>query len=120
MYIIHICMYIVCGAKYKTRAGLVYHFTHAHKDPAPASDGDSRDSARAADAHTPPAPTPASSSAPAPAPAATPAATAHGAAPATEYQDSYVTFLNNPAVAAATPAGNLCRPVSDKRCLDSR
>lgn len=67
----------VCGAKYKTRAGLVYHFTHTHKDPpagAPAagSDGDSREATR-----TPPAPQP-------------------PVAPATEYQDSYVTFLNNP------------------------
>ncbi|KAI5636180.1 PHD-finger domain-containing protein [Phthorimaea operculella] len=64
----------LCGAKYKTRAGLVYHYTHTHKDPpaggAAGSDGDSRDRA------TPPA---------------------VPAAPATEYQDSYVTFLNNPA-----------------------
>ncbi|KAJ2941238.1 hypothetical protein O0L34_g3433 [Tuta absoluta] len=73
----------LCGAKYKTRAGLVYHYTHTHKDPpaggAAGSDGDSRDRA------TPPA---------------------VPAAPATEYQDSYVTFLNNPAggPAASTPA----------------
>ncbi|XP_049880286.1 zinc finger protein ubi-d4 [Pectinophora gossypiella] len=75
----------LCGAKYKTRAGLVYHFTHTHKEPSGAgaggSDGDSRDRS------TPPAPPP---------------------QPATEYQDSYVTFLNNPpataAAAAAAPA----------------
>lgn len=74
----------VCGAKYKTRPGLTYHFTHTHKEPAGgsggagASDGDSRDSRPGA--HTPPA---------------------HQVPPlqpATEYQDSYVTFLNNPAV----------------------
>nr|XP_049701609.1 zinc finger protein ubi-d4 isoform X2 [Helicoverpa armigera] len=84
----------LCGAKYKTRPGLTYHFTHTHKDPAGAgagagaSDGDSRDSRPGA--HTPPA----HSSAP--------------MQPATEYQDSYVTFLNNPAVGTAglqdTPA----------------
>lgn len=88
----------VCGAKYKTRAGLTYHFTHAHKDPpaggagpgaaaaavgagagpATGSDGDSRDSPHA---------TPAG-----------PSAQANPAQPATEYQDSYVTFLNNPVV----------------------
>lgn len=61
----------VCGAKYKTRPGLTYHFTHTHKE-AGGSDNDSRDS-RAP--HSPSAP------------------------PATEYQDSYVTFLNNPATA---------------------
>ncbi|XP_061724304.1 nucleolar protein dao-5-like [Cydia pomonella] len=80
----------LCGAKYKTRPGLTYHFTHTHKEPAPAatSDGDSRDSHSRPGAHTPPAPQP----------------------PATEYQDSYVTFLNNPGgpaadkPAAATPA----------------
>lgn len=73
----------MCGAKYKTRPGLTYHFTHTHKEPAlgplaGASDGDSRDSRPGG--HTPPA---------------------HQAAlqqPATEYQDSYVTFLNNPVV----------------------
>ncbi|CAH2057102.1 unnamed protein product, partial [Iphiclides podalirius] len=90
----------LCGAKYKTRPGLTYHFTHTHKDgqgsgggagaaasgsaPAACSDGDSRDSRPGA--HTPPA----------------------VPQPATEYQDSYVTFLNNPAVgtpgAAAPPA----------------
>ncbi|CAH0717755.1 unnamed protein product, partial [Brenthis ino] len=63
----------LCGAKYKTRPGLTYHFTHTHKEPG-GSDNDSRDS-RAP--HSPSAP------------------------PATEYQDSYVTFLNNPATAAA-------------------
>ncbi|KAF9787715.1 hypothetical protein SFRURICE_016922 [Spodoptera frugiperda] len=77
----------VCGAKYKTRPGLTYHFTHTHKEPAGgsggagASDGDSRDSRPGA--HTPPA---------------------HQVPPlqpATEYQDSYVTFLNNPAVGTA-------------------
>ncbi|CAH2986712.1 unnamed protein product [Chilo suppressalis] len=100
----------LCGAKYKTRAGLTYHFTHTHKEPAggagatgpPAagSDGDSRDSR--AGAHTPPAPAPQGS-----APAAT-----GPAAPATEYQDSYVTFLNNPAVgaAASVPAPAQRRP----------
>ncbi|XP_050671627.1 zinc finger protein ubi-d4 A [Leptidea sinapis] len=74
----------LCGAKYKTRPGLTYHFTHTHKDPATGgvagsgvagaaagSDNDSRDSR--------PAHSPAPSQ------------------PATEYQDSYVTFLNNPA-----------------------
>ncbi|XP_048000798.1 zinc finger protein ubi-d4 isoform X2 [Leguminivora glycinivorella] len=57
----------LCGAKYKTRPGLTYHFTHTHKEPAPAatSDGDSRDSHSRPGAHTPPAPQP----------------------PATEYQD---------------------------------
>ncbi|XP_032524115.1 zinc finger protein ubi-d4 isoform X1 [Danaus plexippus] len=33
----------LCGAKYKTRPGLTYHFTHTHKDAA-GSDNDSRDS----------------------------------------------------------------------------
>ncbi|KPJ00794.1 Zinc finger protein neuro-d4 [Papilio xuthus] len=81
----------VCGAKYKTRPGLTYHFTHTHKDPgtaagtAPCSDGDSRDSRPGA--HTPPAP----------------------AQPATEYQDSYVTFLNNPAV--GTSSGTATPPL---------
>ncbi|XP_050356350.1 zinc finger protein ubi-d4 isoform X1 [Nymphalis io] len=80
----------LCGAKYKTRPGLTYHFTHTHKEPggapAPGSDNDSRDS-RAA--HSPSAVVP----------------------PATEYQDSYVTFLNNPAgtggstAASSPPAG---------------
>ncbi|XP_068625193.1 zinc finger protein ubi-d4 A-like isoform X2 [Battus philenor] len=80
----------LCGAKYKTRPGLTYHFTHTHKEAgaggggagagsggvgAACSDGDSRDSRPGA--HTPPAAPP---------------------QPATEYQDSYVTFLNNPAV----------------------
>lgn len=77
------CFCLVCGAKYKTRAGLIYHFNHTHKEgstssappPAAGSDNDSRDSR----AHSPPAPP----------------------QPATEYQDSYVTFLNNPAVGAA-------------------
>ncbi|KAL4708641.1 hypothetical protein ACJJTC_008167 [Scirpophaga incertulas] len=81
----------LCGAKYKTRAGLTYHFTHSHKEPgsgaaAAGSDGDSRDSR--AGAHTPPAP--------------------HAAPPATaptEYQDSYVTFLNNPGV--GTPLSSM-------------
>ncbi|XP_048000797.1 zinc finger protein ubi-d4 isoform X1 [Leguminivora glycinivorella] len=88
----------LCGAKYKTRPGLTYHFTHTHKEPAPAatSDGDSRDSHSRPGAHTPPAPQP----------------------PATEYQDSYVTFLNNPGgpaaekPAAATP---LRRPTPPPR-----
>ncbi|XP_045540416.1 zinc finger protein ubi-d4 isoform X2 [Papilio machaon] len=83
----------LCGAKYKTRPGLTYHFTHTHKDPgtgtsastAPCSDGDSRDSRPGA--HTPPAP----------------------AQPATEYQDSYVTFLNNPAV--GTSSGTATPPL---------
>ncbi|XP_047506011.1 zinc finger protein ubi-d4 B isoform X1 [Pieris napi] len=71
----------LCGAKYKTRPGLTYHFTHTHKEPsggagAAGSDNDSRDSR--------PANSPASNQ------------------PATEYQDSYVTFLNNPAGAPAT------------------
>ncbi|XP_063833546.1 zinc finger protein ubi-d4 [Ostrinia nubilalis] len=85
----------LCGAKYKTRAGLTYHFTHTHKDPpsgsagaAAGSDGDSRDSRGGA--HTPPAV------------AAAPSAVGGPAQPATEYQDSYVTFLNNPGVGAAT------------------
>ncbi|XP_063388105.1 zinc finger protein ubi-d4 isoform X1 [Cydia fagiglandana] len=71
----------LCGAKYKTRPGLTYHFTHTHKESAAAatSDGDSRDSHGRPGAHTPPAPQP----------------------PATEYQDSYVTFLNNPGGPAA-------------------
>ncbi|XP_072948179.1 zinc finger protein ubi-d4 A isoform X2 [Epargyreus clarus] len=86
----------LCGAKYKTRPGLTYHYTHTHKDPptgagaaaaAAGSDGDSRDS-RAA--HSPPAPPP----------------------PATEYQDSYVTFLNNPAVAAAGTTSTSVRRAS--------
>ncbi|KAL0811846.1 hypothetical protein ABMA28_009273 [Loxostege sticticalis] len=88
----------LCGAKYKTRAGLTYHFTHTHKDPpsggasaiAAGSDGDSRDSRGGA--HTPPAP------------AAAPSAVNTPAQPATEYQDSYVTFLNNPGVGAAAAA----------------
>ncbi|CAG9570984.1 unnamed protein product [Danaus chrysippus] len=37
----------LCGAKYKTRPGLTYHFTHTHKDAA-GSDNDSRDSRPAA------------------------------------------------------------------------
>ncbi|CAK1591045.1 unnamed protein product [Parnassius mnemosyne] len=89
----------LCGAKYKTRPGLTYHFTHTHKEAgagagaggaggataaAACSDGDSRDSRPGA--HTPPA-----------APAQ----------PATEYQDSYVTFLNNP---AATPGARKPSP----------
>ncbi|XP_012546973.2 zinc finger protein ubi-d4 A isoform X2 [Bombyx mori] len=82
----------LCGAKYKTRAGLTYHFTHTHKDPPPGastsavaggSDGDSRDSP-----HGTPAPN----------------AQSAQAQPATEYQDSYVTFLNNPAAGAAAVA----------------
>ncbi|CAK1543606.1 unnamed protein product [Leptosia nina] len=72
----------LCGAKYKTRPGLTYHFTHTHKDPggagATGSDNDSRDSRPA---HSP-APN----------------------QPATEYQDSYVTFLNNPAGTPSTVA----------------
>ncbi|XP_075985533.1 zinc finger protein ubi-d4-like isoform X2 [Anticarsia gemmatalis] len=91
----------LCGAKYKTRPGLTYHFTHTHKEPAAgaggpaagASDGDSRDSRGGA--HTPPAH-----------PAAPPQ-------PATEYQDSYVTFLNNPVVGTAglpTPAARRSPP----------
>ncbi|XP_073962811.1 LOW QUALITY PROTEIN: zinc finger protein ubi-d4-like [Choristoneura fumiferana] len=80
----------LCGAKYKTRPGLTYHFTHTHKETAAAtSDGDSRDSR--AGAHTPPAPP----------------------APTNEYQDSYVTFLNNPGgapAAEAKPAGAPRRP----------
>ncbi|XP_034825948.1 zinc finger protein ubi-d4-like isoform X1 [Maniola hyperantus] len=83
----------LCGAKYKTRAGLIYHFNHTHKDgatttstpTAAGSDNDSRDS-RAA--HSPPAPP----------------------QPATEYQDSYVTFLNNPAVGTATAAAQTPTP----------
>lgn len=59
----------VCGAKYKTRPGLTYHYTHTHKEGGGGSDGESRDSR--AGAPTPPA--------------------QH------EYQDSYVTFLNKPA-----------------------
>ncbi|CAH1286840.1 unnamed protein product [Chrysodeixis includens] len=94
----------LCGAKYKTRPGLTYHFTHTHKEPAGgggagASDGDSRDSRGGA--HTPPAgsaPAPRPGPAPAPTPGNTPAALAQ---PATEYQDSYVTFLNNPAGTAS-------------------
>ncbi|KOB75265.1 Requim [Operophtera brumata] len=91
----------VCGAKYKTRPGLTYHFTHTHKEAAAAaaaaaggsgsgsvvaggSDGDSRDSRGGA--HTPPV---------------------SALGPATEYQDSYVTFLNNPAGAPSNaPAAN--------------
>ncbi|XP_053618039.1 zinc finger protein ubi-d4-like isoform X1 [Plodia interpunctella] len=80
----------LCGAKYKTRAGLIYHFTHTHKDPPPGSsapaagsDGDSRDSRPGA--HTPPQPV-------------------AQAQPATEYQDSYVTFLNNPGVGTGLAA----------------
>ncbi|XP_038218636.1 zinc finger protein ubi-d4 [Zerene cesonia] len=76
----------LCGAKYKTRPGLTYHYTHTHKEPgggaggagggAGGSDNDSRDS----HSRVPHSPAPA---------AAQP--------PATEYQDSYVTFLSNPA-----------------------
>nr|XP_032524113.1 zinc finger protein ubi-d4 B isoform X1 [Danaus plexippus plexippus]XP_032524114.1 zinc finger protein ubi-d4 B isoform X1 [Danaus plexippus plexippus] len=64
----------LCGAKYKTRPGLTYHFTHTHKDAA-GSDNDSRDSR----------------------PATSPAAAA-------DYQDSYVTFLNNPTGSASMAA----------------
>lgn len=98
----------LCGAKYKTRPGLTYHFTHTHKEPAagatsgasgvgaatvavaPASDGDSRDSRGGA--HTPPAHQP------------------QAPQPATEYQDSYVTFLNNPVGTAGLPAPPARRP----------
>ncbi|XP_045455686.1 zinc finger protein ubi-d4 A [Melitaea cinxia] len=93
----------LCGAKYKTRPGLTYHFTHTHKEgavgagpgaggavsgvgPAAGGSDDSRDSR----AHSPPAPP-----------------------PATEYQDSYVTFLNNPAARPAPtgpPAAAARRP----------
>lgn len=77
----------MCGAKYKTRPGLTYHFTHTHKDAA-GSDNDSRDSR----------------------PATSPAAAA-------DYQDSYVTFLNNPTgsgewvcgTRAATGGALVCR-----------
>ncbi|XP_045505469.1 zinc finger protein ubi-d4 A-like isoform X1 [Colias croceus] len=74
----------LCGAKYKTRPGLTYHYTHTHKDPggagAAGSDNDSRDS----HSRAPHSPAPA------------------GGQPATEYQDSYVTFLSNPAGSGAT------------------
>ncbi|XP_026750735.2 zinc finger protein ubi-d4 [Galleria mellonella] len=90
----------LCGAKYKTRPGLTYHFTHTHKDPPPGgapvaagSDGDSRDSR--AGAHTPPQPQSQPQAPP---------------QPATEYQDSYVTFLNNPAGAATLGAASGATP----------
>ncbi|KAJ8710682.1 hypothetical protein PYW08_009197 [Mythimna loreyi] len=76
----------LCGAKYKTRPGLTYHFTHTHKEPtsgsggAGASDGDSRDSRPGA--HTPPALQP------------------PPLQPATEYQD---TGLPAPPVRRASP-----------------
>lgn len=30
----HLCCFrcVVCGARYKTRPGLTYHYTHSHKD----------------------------------------------------------------------------------------
>ncbi|KAJ0171419.1 hypothetical protein K1T71_012969 [Dendrolimus kikuchii] len=95
----------LCGAKYKTRPGLTYHFTHTHKEPAAGSggaasavgiaagsDGDSRDSRGGA--HTPPV------------------SQLPPAQPATEYQDSYVTFLNNPGVGAASAPPPVVRRLS--------
>ena len=29
------CTFLVCGARYKTRPGLTYHYTHSHKDRTP-------------------------------------------------------------------------------------
>lgn len=107
-------LFAVCGAKYKTRPGLVYHYGHIHKENA--SDGDSRDSS----GKPPPAATANSpvnsegsnstSNSAQPQPqtqqqqsAAKTAEKIDPKAPATEYQDSYVTFLNSPTSAA--PAG---------------
>ncbi|XP_026476875.1 zinc finger protein ubi-d4 isoform X1 [Ctenocephalides felis] len=108
----------LCGAKYKTRPGLVYHYGHIHKENA--SDGDSRDSS----GKPPPAATANSpvnsegsnstSNSAQPQPqtqqqqsAAKTAEKIDPKAPATEYQDSYVTFLNSPtsAAPAGTPKG---------------
>lgn len=96
----------VCGAKYKTRPGLTYHFTHTHKEAAAAaaaasgaaaatnSDGDSRDSRGGA--HTPPV---------------------SSLGPATEYQDSYVTFLNNPAGAPSNGEYSVLRRIIHRLVL---
>lgn len=74
----------VCGARYKTRPGLTYHYSHSHKEGA--SDENSRDS-------TAPAPQGAAT----PAPGGEAPTVAPQPNPGHVYQDSYVSFLNHPA-----------------------
>lgn len=81
----------MCGARYKTRPGLTYHYTHSHKDRGSgAVTGDEE----------------VSSEAPPSSPSANPTALHppvqdKGTDPAsvqgwTKFQDSYLTFLNTP------------------------
>ncbi|KAF7274084.1 double PHD fingers d4 isoform X1 [Rhynchophorus ferrugineus] len=97
----------LCGARYKTRPGLTYHYAHSHKDGA--SDENSRDSASASpmgvSANSNSAGSGTFPTAASPANAVGPAAPlvpiADGSAPGLVstaqgqvYQDSYVSFLN--------------------------
>ncbi|XP_014285438.1 zinc finger protein ubi-d4 B isoform X1 [Halyomorpha halys] len=75
----------LCGARYKTRPGLTYHYTHSHKEGTSSGGGGGT---RAAHEEEQPALPPASP----PPPPLDPAPTSGW----TKFQDSYLTFLNAP------------------------
>lgn len=100
----------MCGARYKTRPGLTYHYGHSHKEGA--SDENSRESNAPnpslgqVGAGAPPVPPTGAGAPPAPpgvppggigGPSSLVAETASSPNPGNVYQDSYVSFLNHPA-----------------------
>ncbi|RZF46019.1 hypothetical protein LSTR_LSTR004732 [Laodelphax striatellus] len=83
-----------CGARYKTRPGLTYHYTHSHKEPRAAGGGAGGVAGGGGVDEE------ASSEAPPPSPS-NPPVQDKGTDPAavqgwTKFQDSYLTFLNTP------------------------
>lgn len=70
-------MCLVCGARYKTRPGLSYHYTHSHNNTTDAAD----------DENTAPSP-------PKPAPSTT--TTGDPLAGLKKFQDSFLSFLKHP------------------------
>ncbi|XP_054281673.1 zinc finger protein neuro-d4-like isoform X2 [Macrosteles quadrilineatus] len=84
----------LCGARYKTRPGLTYHYTHSHKEgKCAAVTGEEEASSDATTASA------ATTAAPAP-PTPPPQESSSSGWQTPHYQDSYLTFLNTP---GATP-----------------
>lgn len=89
----------MCGARYKTRPGLTYHYGHSHKEGA--SDENSRESNAPTPTNTSAAGTASPGAAPG-VPVAGEGASAATTPPGSVYQDSYVSFLNQPTAGTAS------------------
>jgi len=114
----------LCGARYKTRPGLTYHYTHSHKERAASSSGGgsgSNSAASSSNATTapPPAPVPSpleeetsSSLEPPPPTCPSPRPLQEGQPPPpwTKFPESYLNYLNTPGGQSNKKGGS--RPMS--------